>query len=113
MPLVYSLSTFLRYFSKSKSKSKSKVFIATAVNKYIILLYNKINMDPPFIYFGGNTLSQHNRNYTIIGHKMDVRVDEGDFNIRLIDWFIRRGVGSAGEGNKCSCINPGPTTFSS
>jgi hypothetical protein len=30
-----------------------------------------------------------------------------------VDRFLRRGVGSTGEGDKCSCINPGPTTVSS
>jgi hypothetical protein len=40
---------------------------------------------------------------------MDMKVDDGG----LLDRFLRRGVGSAGEGDKCSCINPGPTTASS
>jgi hypothetical protein len=42
-----------------------------------------------------------------------MRVDEGDLLIGISDSIIRRGVGSAGEGDKCSCINPGPTTVSS
>jgi hypothetical protein len=39
---------------------------------------------------------------------MDMKVDEGEFLIGL-DLYVRRGVGSAGEGDKFSCINPGPT----
>jgi hypothetical protein len=40
-------------------------------------------------------------------------VDEGDFYWVRFVRTARRGVGSAGEGNKRSCINPGPTTVSS